>query len=75
MQAQLAKERRDALQALIDKFQIKVNAEQQLKFKDLMKTRSLHPLFFYEFKKNRTILTREKEHEKKEPFHVVFIRK
>ena len=30
MQAQLAKERQDALQALIDKFQIKVNKEQQL---------------------------------------------
>ena len=39
-----------------------------------MKTRSQNPRFFYDFKKNRTIMTREKELEKREPFHVVFIR-
>ena len=40
-----------------------------------MKTRSQNPRFYYEFKANRTILTREKEIEKKEPFHIVFMKK
>jgi DNA-dependent RNA polymerase auxiliary subunit epsilon len=33
------------------------------------------PKFFYEFKKRRTHMLKEKEPIKKEPFHVIFMRK
>ena len=36
--------------------------------------RSKTPNFFYEFKKHRTHLTKEKEPEKKEHYHIEYLR-
>ena len=36
--------------------------------------RSHAPNFYYEFKKKRTLMLKEKEPEKKEPFHITYIK-
>lgn len=63
-----------ALQKLIDKYQIRINPQQELVFKQLIQMRCQNSTFFYDFKKKRTQMLKEKEFEKKEPFHVVFLR-
>ena len=73
-QAQLAKERAEAMKRLRDKYQIRVNTKQELHFKQLIQMRSQDPKFFYEFKKKRALMTKEKEPEKPELYHVVFLR-
>ena len=73
-QHELAKIRAKELKKLVDKYEIKINPEQELHFKQLIAMRSHQPNFYYEFKKKRTLMLKEKEPEKKEPFHVTFIR-
>ena len=53
--------RQAELNKLITKYQIKVNLDQELHFKELIKMRCQKPAFYYEFKKNRTVLMKEKE--------------
>ena len=50
-QAQIAKEIKAELDALIEKHQIRVNVDKQLDFMQLMKIKCQKPKFFYEFKK------------------------
>lgn len=59
---------------MIEKHQIKINVDQQLDFKQLMKIKCQVPKFFFEFKKNRTVLLKEKEPEKKEHYHIIYLR-
>lgn len=74
-QAEIEKKRKEALAKLIDKFQIKTNPDQEIYFRQLIEMKCRQPKFYYQFKKQRTMLIREKEFKKKEPFHVGFIRK
>lgn len=59
---------------LITKFQIKLNKDDELQFKQLMQMRSQEPKFYYEFKKHRTLMLQEKEPKKKELYHVTYLR-
>ena len=68
------RERREKLNALIEKFQIKVNTEQELHFKKMIEIRCQKPSFFYDFKKNRTVMLKAKEPEKKEHYHIIYLR-
>ena len=64
----------EELKGLIEKYNIKVNTDDTLYFKQMIKMRSKTPNFFYEFKKHRTHLTKEKEPEKKEHYHIEYLR-
>ena len=68
------KECDEELKGLIDKYNIKVNTDDTLYFKQMIKMRSKTPNFYYEFKRHRTYLTKEKEPEKKEHYHVTYLR-
>ena len=67
-------ERDEELKGLIEKYSIKVNTDDTLYFKQMIKMRSKTPNFFYEFKRHRTYLTKEKAPEKKEHYHVEYLR-
>ena len=66
--------RREELDKLINKYQIKVNLDQELHFKQLIKMRCQKPAFYYEFKRHRTVLMKEKEPAKPELYHVTYMK-
>lgn len=74
-QAELERKRKEELAKLIEKYQIKINLDQEVYFRQLIEMKCRQPKFFYQFKKHRTMLCREKEFKKSEPFYVAFMRK
>ena len=51
-----------------------MNLDKELYFEQLMQMRCQNPTFFYEFKKHRSELIREKEPEKKELYYKTYLR-
>lgn len=66
--------RKKELDKLCNKFNIKIDLDKELHFKQLMKIRTQDPKFYYEFKKKRTFMLKEKEPKKKEHYHVTYLR-
>ena len=67
-------EEESKLKALRDKFGIKVEIDKELAFKDLMMLKSPQSGFFFEFKKKRTTMLKEREPAIPEPYYKRFKR-
>ena len=58
---------------MIKTYKIKINKDERLNFKELMKFKSRDSGFFYEYKKNRPRMLLDKEPEKKKSWFEGFM--
>ena len=74
MQIEMRKEQLAETQKIREKYNIVCNVNNNLNFKDFMMLKTPESGFFFEYKKHRTTMLKDKEPPKKEPYYIKYIR-
>ena len=74
MQIEERKEQLAGTQRIREKYNIVCKVSNNLNFKDFMMLKTPESGFYFEYKKHRTTMLRDKEPPKKEPYYVKYIR-